>query len=431
MMKKYIKLYYGSEEYIINTSELNIIAVLKPAYVPPPCPIEKLVLKALNNSIKISFTDLVKGKNTDLEVVLVSDDITRPTPTKTIIPIIIDTLNSLGIKEDRIKVLVALGSHRKMSRNELERKFGKGLLERIKVLQHDAWDKNQLVYIGETSSGIPIWINKHYYEADIKIGIGNIVPHPAAGWSGGSKIIMPGVSGARTVGLVHFHSALYDIEEIYGIRDNPVRREFDEIALKSGLKLIVNTIQNALKEVVDVVIGDVIDAHRAGVEIAEKIYRPIAPQADIALISAYPYDVDYWQAGKGYLGAYLFLRKGGAAILVAKLPEGVSSVSLHKDELLNLGRLSPREIEERIRENKVNDLIAASIALVMAKARRKIRLYIITEGLTDKECEKLGLIKVDDVRDVVNEYKSILGREPRIVVMEDSSIAPAPSARKP
>jgi len=308
----------------------------------------------------------------------------------------------------------------------LKMKLGEKILEQVEVVQHNAYDYSKLLFIGKTGSGIPIWINKEYYEADIKIGLGNIAPHPAAGWSGGGKIVMPGVCGAETVDIVHFYSSLHPIEEIFGVRDNVVRREIDEIAIKSGLGIIVNTILDGRKNVVDIVVGDVVEAHRYGVKIAEDIYRPRTPIADIAIVSAYPYDIDYWQAGKSYLAAYLALRKRGVAILFAKLPEGISPIPQHTKTLLELGNLKPKEIEEKIRRNEVTDVVAASIAILISKVREKVDLYIVTDSLNSKECEKLGLIKIslEEVNNIIEEIRKRLNRDPEILIIEDSSIAP-------
>jgi len=428
-IQKKIKILYGREKVELSLGDVNIVSILKPLYKEPTFPLNVLVRKALANPIGVSIKNLVNNavkKTRKPEVVILSDDISRPTPSWAIIPPILNELNRLGVSDEQVKVIVALGTHREMTENELRAKLGDEVLSRVTVVNHNAWDKRKLVYIGKTSSGIPIWLNKDYYNADIKIGIGNIVPHPAAGWSGGSKIVMPGICGVETIGMVHFHSALYPIEEIFGIRDNPVRKEFDEIALKSGLGMIVNTVQNERKEVVDVVAGDIIEAHRHGVRIAEEIYRPKTPIADIAIVSAYPYDIDYWQASKGYLSAYLALRRGGAAILFAKLPEGISSIQQHRNTLLELGGLTPTDIEKKIREKEVDDIVAASIAMILAKVREKIRMYIVTEKLTDKECEKLGLIRISDPKEVISEMRRKLGKDPNVMVIEDSSIAPYP-----
>jgi len=428
MKSSNIKLRYGHGEIELTLRNVNVVAILKPLYKKPKYSVKELVHKALGNPIGVSIEDLVaKVKDVrEARTVILSDDISRPTPSWAIIPPILNELNKLGVKDDQIEVIIALGTHRGMTREELRAKLGDEVLDRVSVVNHNAWDKENLVYVGKTSSGIPIWLNKAYHNADIKIGVGNIVPHPAAGWSGGSKIVMPGVCGVETIGMVHFHSALYPIEKVFGIRDNPIRREFDEIALKSGLGMIVNTIQNELKEVVDIVAGDVIEAHRHGVKIAEEIYRPKTPLADLAIVSAYPYDIDYWQASKGYLSAYLALRRGGAAVLIAKLPEGISPIPQHRDTLLSLSNLTPNEIRRSVQEGDVEDIVAASVAMTLARAREKIRMYIITDRLSDKECSKLGLVKVRDINEVVTDIGSKLGREPKTVIIKDSSIAPYP-----
>jgi len=424
-----IRLRYGCGDIEFSfPSYAKILSRLKPLDIESVFSIDFLIRRALSNPIGLSLKDLIdrSRKGGESTVAILSDDISRPTPVDAIIPYLLNELNSFGIKNEQVKVIIALGTHREMNRDELKMKLGEKILEQVEVVQHNAYDYSKLLFIGKTGSGIPIWINKEYYEADIKIGLGNIAPHPAAGWSGGGKIVMPGVCGAETVDIVHFYSSLHPIEEIFGVRDNVVRREIDEIAIKSGLGIIVNTILDGRKNVVDIVVGDVVEAHRYGVKIAEDIYRPRTPIADIAIVSAYPYDIDYWQAGKSYLAAYLALRKRGVAILFAKLPEGISPIPQHTKTLLELGNLKPKEIEEKIRRNEVTDVVAASIAILISKVREKVDLYIVTDSLNSKECEKLGLIKIslEEVNNIIEEIRKRLNRDPEILIIEDSSIAP-------
>ena len=426
-----VRLRYGCGEIELSLpSYLDVVSRLRPLYRDKEyvSSIDILIRRALSNSIGVSLKELVSRskKGEKSTVVILSDDISRPTPAWAIVPYILKELNSLGIGNNQVKIIIALGTHREMNNNELKMKLGEEILKQVEVTQHDAYDYDKLLYMGKTSSGIAIWLNKEYYEADIKIGLGNIAPHPAAGWSGGSKIVVPGVCGAETVDMVHFYSALHPIEDIFGVRDNVIRNELDEIALKSGLGMIINTVLDGRKKVIDIVAGDVVDAHRYGVEIAEDIYRPKTPIADIAIVSAYPYDIDYWQAGKGYLAAYLALRRGGAAILFAKLPEGISAIPQHSKTLLTLGNLTPNEIEVRVRRGEVDDVAAASVAMLISRVREKVELYIVTDSLNSRECEKLGLIKISprEIDDVIEKTRRKFGKNPGILIIEDSSIAP-------
>jgi len=186
-----IKLRYGHEEIELTLRNVNVVAILKPLYKKPKYSVKELVRKALDNPIGVSIEDLVaKVKDVrEAMTVILSDDISRPTPSWAIIPPILNELNKLGIKDDQIEIIIALGTHRGMSREELRAKLGEEVLDRVSVVNHNAWDKENLVYVGKTGSGIPIWLNKTYYNADIKIGIGNIVPHPATVGLVGAKLL--------------------------------------------------------------------------------------------------------------------------------------------------------------------------------------------------------------------------------------------------
>ena len=173
-------------------------------------------------------------------------------------------LEAAGVERGGISILIAGGSHRPMTEDELRAKVGHQVFESVPVFNHEYANKEKLVYLGDTANGTPIWINKMVFEADLVLAVGGIVPHRYCGWSGGGKIIQPGVCGEETTIATHL-MITKDESITLGNIDNPVRAEIDEIALKAGLKFIVNVIMDADQRVVGLVAGDPIKAHRSGV----------------------------------------------------------------------------------------------------------------------------------------------------------------------
>ena len=175
-------------------------------------------------------------------VVIIVDDITRPTPTAKILPVILARLAQAGIPDEAVLIFMALGTHRPMTRDELRVKLGDDVLARFRVINRDYRDGDYVDW-GTTTSGIPIEVNREIVEADVRIAIGNIVPHITSGWGGGSKIILPGVCSQKTVDQMHYVGCtMQPVLDILGTRDNLPRVEMDDIAGKIGLDFIVNTV---------------------------------------------------------------------------------------------------------------------------------------------------------------------------------------------
>jgi len=270
-----------------------------------------------------SVSKMIKAKD---KVLVLVDDLTRPTPQEMLLPILLNELNALGIPDRRMEALIALGSHRPMTSQEIERRFGREAVQRVDVSNHEYDRPERLVDIGKMLSGIQVSVNRKVVDADFLVGVGNIVPHTLAGWGGGGKIIQPGICGEETTTAVHVEGHLMNpIENLVGKMNQKVKRDIDAIALKAGLKLIVNTVLNQNDQVGELFIGDPVEAHREGVRFAEEFYSPtIRGYADIVVVSSYPADIDYWQAMKPLSYACKAVRKGGTIIFITPCPEGVS-----------------------------------------------------------------------------------------------------------
>ncbi len=238
------------------------------------------------------------------------DDHTRTTPIQKILPRLIKELENGGIKPKGIRFLIALGTHRPMTEEEITRKFGEEIPKQYPILNHPWWDSSQLVYFGETKGGTPIFVNRLVEEVDLIIGIGQIVPHRVTGFSGGGNIIQPGICGEETTGKTHWLSAQFKGREILGKIENPVKYEIEQIAEKVGLEWIINTIQDGSGRLVNVVVGDPIQAYRTGAIRSREVYQSELPQeADIVISDSHPYDSDLWLAAKGIYAAELAVKQ--------------------------------------------------------------------------------------------------------------------------
>ena len=265
---------------------------------------------------------LAKGKK---NAVIVVDDISRPTPAHNILSFLTDELKTAGITEKDIRIIIGLGAHRSMMREDLIKKLGEMIWNTIEIHNHCPYEN--LEYLGKSDKGTPIYINKLFMDADVKIGIGCIVPHSYAGFAGGGKIVMPGIAGIKTIESNHQPAAV-GLESGLGMVDgNQVRENIDEIAQKAGLHFIVNVVINSQRGLAGIFSGDIIKAHREGVKLARRIYRTEVPGGlDVGIFNAYPKDTDLFQAS-GALQLYLsakgsIVKKGGVIVITSASPEG-------------------------------------------------------------------------------------------------------------
>ena len=341
------------------------------------------------------------------KVALLVDDLTRPTPQRILLPIILGELEKAGVKSRNVKVIVALGTHRPMSSQEIEDRFGE-VAEKYEVVNHDPRDSKALTNIGAAGKGFPIMINRELWEANLTIGVGNIVPHMYAGWAGGGKIVLPGVSGEQTTSGIHLLGGrIRPAFKFLGRLDHEVRRLIDEVALKSRLGYVVNTVLNRDRKICGLTVGHPLEAFKKGVEFAEKIYRQTIPEpADLVIASSYPADIDYWQAVKGVVSASLAVKTGGVVFLVTPCPEGISPT--HK-AMKEYGSYRYEELNKMVEEGDIEDTVAAGTLLYHAQLREKTRIIVYSDGLREKDAEALGMFYASDFEEGLELAKEFLG----------------------
>ena len=331
-----------------------------------------------------------KGK----KIAIVVDDNTRVTPVDRVLPILVDELAACGVADEQIVVILALGSHHFMSEEAIRVRVGDEMYRRLKVINHAYDDPSELTEIGKTDIGTPIIINRHFVESDVGLCIGNIIPQFIMGWSGGAKIIQPGISGADTTARVHLNGSL-DWPERLGNEENDIRYDTEDIARKAGLKFIVNTILNLKDEVVAVVAGDVVKAHRVGVEKAKQIYQlPIPKQADIVVAGTYPANKDLWQADKGLASAVMMVKPGGTVIWGAPCIEGVSP---EHPVLLELGDKPAKMVYDMCEAGQVDDVVGATAHIMMGVMREMANIILVSDGVKREEALRMGFGYADSL----------------------------------
>jgi nickel-dependent lactate racemase len=317
-------------------------------------------------------------------VAILCDDNTRPTPASLILSGLIPRLIEYGAMRESIKIVMALGTHRPMTEAEIIEKIGRHTYQNFEVINPECEDKTKLINLGRAPDGVEIWANRDAMEGDIRIGIGNIVPHPAVGWSGGGKIIYPGVTGEETVAQFHFQHGLAPMN-MFGMDDCPVRLKMEKWVDKVGLDFVVNTVLTPGKKLFKTVAGHFIAAQREGVKYAKELFgKRIGSKSDIAIVSSSPADIDFWQGTKGVLCGDHVLRDGGTLILVTPCYEGVG---LHEEYTHQIGNDDAEKVLEKAARgnNYEGDPVALAIGTTISRIRKRICLALVSDGITPEE----------------------------------------------
>ena len=419
-----IKLPYGSEKIIATEiPDENVYYIADRSGAPAPRELAKRIDEGLKKPIGVPPLSRMVNKNS--KAVVLVDDVTRPTPQRSILPALLNGLNEARVPDKNIEIIIALGTHRAMSQPEIEDRYGKEVIERVSIINHDYKDEKNLARMRKTRLGTPIRVNKRVREADFVIGVGNIVPHCYAGWAGGGKIVQPGVCGEETTEMTHLLAAeLIRNGWLAGkLEGNEVRREIEAVALNAGLKFVVNTVLNREDEVCHLVIGDPIKAFKEGVKTAEKMYCPKVPgYADIIIVSSYPADIDYWQAEKALSYAMMGVKPGGTVIFVTPCPERISPI--HGELFKERAKLSYEENLRAIKSGEVNDVIGGAGVLIHAQLMERAEVICYSDGLKEEYKEALGFKHASTVEEAVEMALKSQGEKAKIGVLACGDIIP-------
>ena len=280
---------------------------------------EQLVEASLDNAIgSPKLEELAKGKK---NIVMISSDHTRPVPSKIITPILLRRIRSAQ-PDANIKTLVATGFHRPSTRQELIEKYGQEIVDHEQIVMHVSGDDAAMVKIGTLPSGGECIVNRVAIEADLLLSQGFIESHFFAGFSGGRKSVLPGISSYKTIMANHCSEFIGSPKARRGnLQDNPVHKDILYAAKTAGLKFIVNVVLNGKKEIIGSFAGDLEAAHAKGTHFLSSLARVDRINCDIAVVAngGYPLDQNIYQAVKGMSTAEATNKEGGVIIMVAGL----------------------------------------------------------------------------------------------------------------
>lgn len=330
-------------------------------------------------------------------VSILIDDITRPTPRRLLLQAVTEAL--APVADLHIQLVIALGTHRPMTQEEISRDLGE-FADRYPVVNISYTEKDRFARVGEMEDGTPICIYKEMLDSDVLIGLGNIVPHIAAGWGGGAKIIMPGVCGQETTDGIHMLSCLrQNVLETCGNVENLFRATMEKLAEKVGLSFIVNTVLDEEQQLLGVFSGHFIAAHRAGVAFAQTALCPRIPaKADILIVSANPANADFWQGAKPYVFAHSAVRRGGVMVFLLSAEEGLCGCApAHEPAIRQYYDKSEAEVLAALREGVVSDILGVGETFLRLQTEGYCHTILVSRGLSAADAALLGFEPAPDL----------------------------------
>ncbi len=415
-----VRLDYGKQGLEVTLPDhLNIrILEYKPA-VPiadQPHQTDRAALQEVfhNPTSTPPLSEIIQGRSSACIVIC---DITRPVPNQLILEPLLETLHAGGISPENIKILIATGLHRPSRPEEILEMVGPEIADRYTILNHDARDRNQLVYLGKSPRGIPMWINSHYMEADMKITVGLIEPHFMAGFSGGRKLICPGIAGLETIRAWHSPRFLeHPLAATGQLHGNPVHSENSWIANRAGCNFIVNVVIDAQRRPLKFVAGDQLAAFQEGVDFCRQlVVDRVDHEYDIVVTSSagYPLDTTFYQSVKGMMAAVPIVKQDGTIIVAASMSEGIGS-----DEFASLFERHP-DIEDFMEAIMSPDYFVMDQwqLEMLAKVLRKAEVKVVTDGLPDATINRLYVTAAGSVESAVEQALSKHGESASIAVI--------------
>ncbi len=411
-----VRLAYGKTGLEVELPDSRT-TVVEPSYLPG--------LPDQTGAIRTAVRDPVGGvaplrklAQPDHTVAISVCDITRPMPSAAVLPILLHDLSHLPSRN--IAILVANGTHRANTDEELRRMLGNQIVDRYNVVNHNAFDDSTLTRAGDTPDGIPIYLNRRWLEADLKITVGFVEPHFFAGFSGGPKMVAPGLAGFDTIMRLHNADMIGHPEARWGVTEgNPIHDAIRQIASQTGVDFALDVTINRDHGITSVYAGEPNAVHRAASRFARTIsMQPVSHSFEVVLTtnSGYPLDQNLYQTVKGMSAAAQVVKRGGSIIAAAECVDGIPD----HGEYGRLLRSSsgPREILETVRApgHNVHDQWQVQIqAQIQLKADVKLK----SEYLTDEQVRSAYIEPVEDIECAVEEELRRHGRDSRLCVIPE------------
>ena len=411
-----VRLAYGKTGLDVTLSDGLRVDVIRPEHVEALAGQAGAVQHALRGPIHSRpLREMVKPSDT---VSIVCNDITRPTPYQVILPVLLDELGQ--VPDDAVTLLIATGTHRANTVDELKGMLGERMVNRFRIVQNNAHDRDSHALMGTTASGNEVWIHKEYLRCTVRILTGFIEPHFFAGFSGGGKACMPGLAALETILRNHGARNMDHPMATWAVtHGNPIWEGIREATLMTSPLFLLNVALNREKQITGVFAGDMDQAHERGCAfVKQHAMSPVKAPYDIVISSnsGSPLDLNLYQAVKGMSAAAQIVKKGGAIILAADCWDGIPEHGEYKRLLFDAA--NPRSLLARVRAEDCHcqDAWQAQIhALVCEKAD----VHMFSHHLTEEQIERAMLKPCRDIARTVDRLLKSYGRGASICVLPE------------
>jgi nickel-dependent lactate racemase len=413
-----IRLKYGEEGLNLEFPQTaNFVGVLYPQeaqVLPEPV---KSLQHALAHPIESNpLKELGRGKK---DAVIVISDITRPVPNALLLPTIIEHLEAVGIPSAKITILIATGIHRPNEGHELERLVGKKIASSYRIINHFSKNHHEMVQVGSIGDGVPALVNKHYLAADLKILTGFIEPHMWAGFSGGRKSILPGISSVKTLEFMHGPEMVAHPQTRYGVLEgNPFHEAGLAIMEQAGADFIVNVTLDTSKKITGIFAGHPVKAHLKGVDfLSSHCVRTLEKPLDFVVTtnSGAPLDCNLYQTAKGISGVAGATREGGVILIATECLEGFGS---EEYRAVFEHATTPQAFIEKLMKKEFflpDQWCAQETYQIMLKKE----IWVYTEGIDHATLERFHFKPVKKISAAIAELLDRFGPEARWAIVPD------------
>lgn len=393
-----VELQYGQGELSLNIPDDWEVDVIRKVQMPVIDNPEAAVADALAQPVGCErLVDLARSTQ---RACIVICDITRPVPNGSVLPVLIRQLMDGGLDKDRISILVATGLHRPNLGDELREVIGDDwVYDNITIHNHYAQNDDDHVEIGKSSAGTPVKLDRRFMEADLRIVVGLVEPHFMAGYSGGRKLITPGVAHKDTI--TYLHSALFMEQPKAAnciVDGNPLHQQQLEVVEMIGGALAINVVIDEKRRLSFVNFGEIVESHSETVKYLRSYAEIFVKQRYKTVITSsggYPLDKTYYQTVKGMVGAQEILAPGGDLFIVSEISEGIGSRE-YVEAQKNLVSLGGEGFVQSL-QNKEYAAIDEWQTEMQVKPMRIGTVHLYTQGLTDEEHQLTGVEKVEDL----------------------------------
>ena len=410
-----VSLAYGRGRLAINVPDERT-TIIEPSYVEGLPDEATAIRHALRQPIGSQpLRTLVSTEHT---VAISVCDITRPMPSSTLLPVLLEELSH--VPTTQIKILIAAGTHRECTRDELVEMLGESIVDHCQIINHNAFDESSLVHLGEVEPDVPIWLNRHWVDADIRITTGFVEPHFFAGFSGGPKLVAPGLAGFKTTMRLHDAEMIGSTNARWGITEgNPIHDAIRRIAAHVGVHFSVDVAINRNREITSLAAGNLFDVHQImAARVKQSAMQAFETPFDVVVTtnSGYPLDQNLYQSIKGVSAAAQVVKPGGAIICAAECSDGLPSHGEYGD-ILNQ-RDTPEDLLEMICAPGHNRHDQWEVQ-IQAQIQQQAQVFLKSDGLSHDDVRAAHLLPIDDVEATVLQQLDHAGNESRLCVLPE------------